>query len=273
MKMKSRIMGALLVVGTLYAQSEVDLRLKKEQLEADIRKIDRNIISTDSLATLESERFEAKKSRQVETIAQKKSELDTLSDQLRDIQVQIGREGFKQSRFKMKTENLNSQLGATALAISKKAAEVASLVESGLPWDLESRVSRVRALKRDLEVGTATAEEGTSRLSAMVREEIKFNDEVVLNERSITRNNGELVNVQMLRMGNVWMVYMDATGQMYGRLIKKTSDQGPGYAWVEDLDFNQRKAVREAIEIKMAKRAPELILLPLSLSVSPQEVK
>jgi hypothetical protein len=59
-------------------------------------------------------------------------------------------------------------------------------------------------------------------------------------------------------------------------LIRKISDgikdqnitQGQTvYAWDEDLDFLQRKAIREAIEIKMAKKAPELLLLPLSLSV------
>lgn len=267
MRTSSIVLSVLLLVGAVMAQTEVELRLEKEKLEAAIRKIDRNVISTDSLTQLEATRFEEKKARQAESVAQKKAELDTLSEQLVQLQSQIRSEAYKQSSYKMKTENIVMQFEATAQRLSVKAGEVAAIIEQGIPWDLESRVARVTALKRDLEVGTATAEEGASRLAAILREEIKFSDEIALAERSITRNNGELINVNMLRLGNVWMVYMDAAGLNYGRLSKKKSADGIEYVWDEELSFEERKAVREAIEIKMAKRAPELILLPLSISL------
>lgn len=273
MKITHVITLSLLLAGSIWAQvSTVDLRLEKEKLEADIRKIDRQVITTDSLTQLEAKRFEEKKLRQAEAFKQKQVELDTLAKQLKSLQVQIQSESFKQSSYKIKTENLSLRLQSLGQALAKKVEEFALVVESGIPWDLEERVARIRALKRDLELETASVEEGVSRLAGIVRAEIKFNDEIVLAERSIARNNGELVNVQMLRLGNLWMVYMDPSAKMYGRLMKQSTEQGVQYIWDEDLDFAQRKSIREAIEIKMAKRAPELILLPLSISLT-QETK
>ncbi len=272
----SFIVSLFLGVQFSFGLNSADLKLQLDQLERDVKRIDIKMFSTDSLAKLETTRFETKKEIQVSTSGQKKSELNALSTQLKKLQGKIQSEGFKQSSFKIRTENHQRKFQESARKLALITEQFAQQIKSGIPWDLDSRVARVMALKRDLEAETASQEEGVNRIASLIREEIKFNDEIVIAEKSLLRNSGELINVQMLRLGNQWLVYMDSDGKNYGRLIRKISDgikdqnitQGQTvYAWDEDLDFLQRKAIREAIEIKMAKKAPELLLLPLSLSV------
>lgn len=272
----SFIVSLFLGVQFSFGLNSADLKLQLDQLERDVKRIDIKMFSTDSLAKLETTRFETKKEIQVSTSGQKKSELNALSTQLKKLQGKIQSEGFKQSSFKIRTENHQRKFQESARKLALITEQFAQQIKSGIPWDLDSRVARVMALKRDLEAETASQEEGVNRIASLIREEIKFNDEIVIAEKSLLRNSGELINVQMLRLGNQWLVYMDSDGKNYGRLIRKISDgikdqnitHGQTvYAWDEDLDFLQRKAIREAIEIKMAKKAPELLLLPLSLSV------
>ena len=272
----SFVVSLFLGVQFSFGLNSADLKLQLDQLERDVKRIDIKMFTTDSLAKLETTRFETKKEIQVSTRGQKKSELDTLSTQLKKLQGKIQSEGFKQSSFKIRTENHQRKFQESVRKLALITEQFAQQIKSGIPWNLDSRIARVMALKRDLEAETASQEEGVNRLASLIREEIKFNDEIVIAEKSLPRNSGELINVQMLRLGNQWLVYMDSEGKNYGRLIRNISDgnkdqkitQGQTvYTWDEDLDFLQRKAIREAIEIKMAKKAPELLLLPLSLSV------
>lgn len=272
----SFVVSLFLGVQFSFGLNSADLKLQLDQLERDVKRIDIKMFTTDSLAKLETTRFETKKEIQVSTRGQKKSELDTLSTQLKKLQGKIQSEGFKQSSFKIRTENHQRKFQESVRKLALITEQFAQQIKSGIPWNLDSRVARVMALKRDLEAETASQEEGVNRLASLIREEIKFNDEIVIAEKSLPRNSGELINVQMLRLGNQWLVYMDSEGKNYGRLVRKISDgnkdqkitQGQTvYTWDEDLNFLQRKAIREAIEIKMAKKAPELLLLPLSLSV------
>ncbi len=259
----SFIVSLFLGVQFSFGLNSADLKLQLDQLERDVKRIDIKMFSTDSLAKLETTRFETKKEIQVSTSGQKKSELNALSTQLKKLQGKIQSEGFKQSSFKIRTENHQRKFQESARKLALITEQFAQQIKSGIPWDLDSRVARVMALKRDLEAETASQEEGVNRIASLIREEIKFNDEIVIAEKSLLRNSGELINVQMLRLGNQWLVYMDSDGKNYGRLIRKISDgikdqnitQGQTvYAWDEDLDFLQRKAIREAIEIKMAKK-------------------
>ena len=140
-------------------------------------------------------------------------------------------------------------------------------VEAGLPWDNESRLDRIRALKKDLEAGSASAEEGLSRIGAILKEEVKAGDEIALFNKPLTRKSGEAVNAQVLRLGNQWLVYMDEEAKNFGIMERR----GGKWDWREDLSFGEKNRVKEAIEVKGAKRPPQLVVLDVGVTAGENE--
>ena len=124
----------------------------------------------------------------------------------------------------------------------------------------------------DIESGNASEEEAFSRLKSLIAEEIRFGDEVAIINSPFTRKNGELINAQILRIGNQWMVYSDEAGTLYGALVRKVEQAGDSlkvtYEWNEELNLNERNAVRFAIDVKQAKKPPQMVTLPVSISVA-----
>ncbi|MFC1586281.1 DUF3450 family protein, partial [Fibrobacterota bacterium] len=143
-------------------------------------------------------------------------------------------------------------------------------VKNSLPWDLEARLDRVRVLKRDLEAGNAGLEESFGRLNALYSEEIKFGDEVEFSERPVTRINGETVNARILKIGNQWMVYADEEDKKYGVLERALGEEGIQYKWRENLSFAEREAIRDALDVKNAKKPPKLVNLPITFTLKAQ---
>ena len=136
-----------------------------------------------------------------------------------------------------------------------------------VPWELESRLDRVKSLTRDIESGNASEEEGFSRLKSLIAEETKFGDEVAIINSPLTRKNGELINASILRIGNQWMVYSDDNGTVFGALVRKVEDGKVVYEWNEELNLEERAAVKLALDVKQAKKPPQIVKLPVSLSI------
>jgi hypothetical protein len=101
----------------------------------------------------------------------------------------------------------------------------------------------------------------------LIAEEIKFGDEVAIINSPLTRKNGELINAQILRIGNQWMVYGDDNGTVYGALVRKMENGKISYEWNEDLNLQERSAVKFALDVKQAKKPPQMVTLPVSLSI------
>jgi hypothetical protein len=132
-------------------------------------------------------------------------------------------------------------------------------------------LERTAALCQDLENGAATAEEGFSRLRTVYMEEIRLGDEVQISSRTVTRNNGDITNANVLRIGNQWIVYQDDAGLLYGVMSRKKNKDGKHeYVWKENLSFEERQAVKTAIDVKLSRKPPQMVVLPLSLSISEQ---
>ena len=66
--------------------------------------------------------------------------------------------------------------------------------------------------------------------------------------------------------GNV-IRYVDENGAQYGRLERKIENGSVVYEWNENLNLEERAAVKLAIDVKQAKKPPQIVNLPVSLSV------
>jgi hypothetical protein len=59
---------------------------------------------------------------------------------------------------------------------------------------------------------------------------------------------------------------VDEENRHYGILERTGEGDGIKYSWREKLSFNEREAVRDALDVKFAKKPPKLVNLPLTLT-------
>ena len=259
-----------MLAGNALADGDSDIRdmqLEKEKLNSEIAKLNVQISATDSMLKEDDKRYSALQERYKKDKERRKSEIDSLNEKIRAVAAQLQEERGKQSRAKNRSENVKSRRRALGAALATLGKQLEYQISQTLPWERESRLERAKSLTRDIESASASEEEAFSRLKALIAEEIKFGDEVAIINSPLTRKNGELINAQILRIGNQWMVYSDENGTVYGALVRKDDGKNISYDWVEDLSLSEREAIRFALDVKQAKKPPQMVNLPVSLSV------
>lgn len=271
------IMASL--VGFAFADVDSDIRdlqLEKEKLNSEIAKLNSQISATDSMLKADDKRYATLQERYKNDSERRKSEIDSLNTKIKAVASQLNEERNKQARAKNRSDNVAAKRKALMTTLATLSKKLESQVSQTLPWNRDTRLDRVKSLTRDIESGNASAEESFSRLKALIAEETKFGDEVAIINSPLTRKNGELINAQILRIGNQWMVYSDENGTVYGSLVRKCAKtEGAAdkncaaieYEWNENLNLEERAAVKFAIDVKQAKKPPQMVTLPVSLSI------
>lgn len=266
-----------LCAGLAYADLASDLedyRSQKANLDAEIKKLDVRIRSTDSLTKDEAKRTQQLQSRYSEDLRRRRDELDSMQGKMKRQAADLQAERNKQAAAQIASDNSKAYRSAIVAALANEAQRLEDLVATSVPYDREKRVERIQALRRDLQGGNASPEEGFSRLTALYGEEIRFGDEITIAERPMVRKSGETINARVLRIGNQWMVYSDDEGLRIGVLQRTLDAAGKlQYNWREDLSFEERQAVKLAIDVKLARKPPQMVSLPLTLSIAAPEAK
>ena len=249
-------------------ESEIrDLKMQKEKLNSEIQTLNTRIAATDSMLRADVSRHKLLEQRYKADSERRLAEIDSLNAKIRKVAASLQQERNKQARAKNKSENVAAKRRALRLELAKISKQLETQISQTLPWERESRLDRAKSLTREIESGNATEEEAFSRLKSLLGEEIKFGDEVAIVNSPLTRKDGEIVNASILRIGNQWMVYVDENGSVYGRLERKIENGNVVYEWNENLNLEERAAVKLAIEVKQAKKPPQIVNLPVSLSV------
>ncbi len=258
-----------LCLSTAFAQTpDLESELQKTkveiaQLKKTVQKLEGDISKTDSLRRDEDARSQQSQDRQAKDLERRFQENTTLQNKLHATQAKIETERNGVARRQNSLEEIKAQQKNLSLLVAKYAQTLDSAIAGSLPWELSNRRDRVKGLQKDLESGSASIDEGFSRFNGILKEEIKQGDEIALINKPLTLKNGESINAQILKVGNQYLVYMDDEGKNFGILERK----GASYDWREDLSFLERKAVKQAIEVKGAKKPPQLVSLPLSLTL------
>lgn len=244
-----------------------DLKQQKEKLNSEIQKLTRQIASTDSLLRADDARYKKLQARYSEDSERRRAEIDSLNVKIRGVAAQLQDERQKQAHAKNRNDNVAAKRKALRSAMLSICKQLERQVAMTVPWERDARLERVRSLARDIESGSAAEEESFSRIKAVIQQEIKFGDEVAIVNAPLTRKNGELINAQILRIGNQWMVYSDENGTVYGNLVRRASKGKITYEWNENLELWEREIIRYAIDVKLAKKPPQIIAMPVTLSV------
>ena len=264
------VLLVLLVSGHALADraSEIqDLKLEKEKLNSEIQKLNRQISATDSMLKADDSRYKTLQQRYKADSERRRAEIDSLNNKIKAVAGDLQAERNKQARAKNRTDNLAAKRKALRAELAGISKRLESQIAQTVPWELESRLDRAKSLTRDIESGNASEEEGFSRLKSLIAEETKFGDEVAIINSPLTRKNGEVINAAILRIGNQWMVYSDDNGTVFGSLVRKVDDGKVVYEWNENLNLEERAAVKLALDVKQAKKPPQVVKLPVSLSI------
>lgn len=276
MKKRTFLLISLFFLGTsLWADTQADiaaLQSQKQSLQSELKKLDVRIAQTDSLTRDESKRAETTKKRQQEDLDRRRAELSELSAKISQMAQELQGEKSRQAGFKAQTENAIAFRKGILQNMALHCKDLEAIITKSLPWDQDTRLERVRALRRDLEAGQSTPEEGLTRLRSIYAEETRFGDEVAILNKPMQRKNGETINARLLRIGNQWMVYADEEDIRFGVLERVRNEQGQvTYTWREDLNFEERAAVKLAVDVKLARKPPQMVRLPLSLALAKED--
>ena len=270
LKIWSFVMIFLMLSGVAFAdyESEIrDLKMQKEKLNSEIQTLNTRIASTDSMLRADVSHRKVLEQRYKADTEHRRAEIDTLNVKIRKVAASLQQERNKQARAKNRSENVAAKRRALRLELTKISKKLEEQIAQTLPWERDSRLDRAKSLTREIESGNASEEEAFSRLKSLLNEEIKFGDEVAVVNSPLTRKDGEIVNATILRIGNQWMVYVDENGTVYGRLERKNDGGKIVYEWNENLNLEERAAVKLAIDVKQAKKPPQIVNLPVSLSI------
>ena len=249
-------------------ESEIrDLKLQKEKLNSEIQNLNTRIASTDSMLRADASHRQLLEQRYKADVERRNLEIDSLNAKIRKVASSLQQERNKQARAKNKSDNVAAKRRALRSELAKISKQLETQIAQTLPWERDKRLDRAKSLTREIESGNVTEEEAFSRMKSLVNEEIKFGDEVSVVNSPLTRKSGEIVNATILRIGNQWMVYVDENGASYGRLERKLHNGKVVYKWNEELNLEERAAVKRAIDVKQAKKPPQIVKLPVSLSV------
>ena len=271
-RMKFLPIALLLLLFSGYALADYDseirnLKQEKEKLNSEIQKLTRQIAVTDSLLKSDDARYKTMQCRFSADSERRRAEIDSLNIKIRGVAAQLQEERQKQAHAKNRNDNVAAKRKALRSAMLSICKQLERQVAMTVPWERDARLERVRSLARDIESGSAAEEESFSRIKAVIQQEIKFGDEVAIVNAPLTRKNGELINAQILRIGNQWMVYSDENGTVYGSLVRRASKGKITYEWNENLELWEREIIRYAIDVKLAKKPPQIIAMPVTLSV------
>jgi predicted nucleic acid-binding Zn-ribbon protein len=263
------VMSAFLAVNAFadYESEIRDLKLQKEKLNSEIQNLNTRIASTDSVLRADASHRQLLEQRYKADVERRNLEIDSLNAKIRKVAASLQQERNKQARAKNKSDNVAAKRRALRSELAKICKQLEVQIAQTLPWERDKRLDRAKSLTREIESGNVTEEEAFSRMKSLVNEEIKFGDEVSVVNSPLTRKNGEIVNATILRIGNQWMVYVDENGASYGRLERKLESDKIVYEWNEELNLEERAAVKLAIDVKQAKKPPQIVKLPVSLSV------
>jgi len=245
---------------------EADLqktRADVEKAKKDVQKAEADLRKTDSLLRDENDRAAAAEQRADKDRERREKENAALQARVQETQAKVEQERSMLGRKQNDEDEIKARQKRLTLVLAGYCDSLARRIEGGLPWDNEARLDRVRSLKKDLEAGSATVDEGFARLNALLKDEIKGGDEIALFNKPIARKNGEMVNAQVLKIGNQWLAYMDEEGKRFGVLERKP---GGAWEWREDPGFEEKNRIKAAIEIKASKRPPSLAVLNLGIA-------
>jgi multidrug efflux pump subunit AcrA (membrane-fusion protein) len=157
--------------GDAVARLDADIQKAKAEIaqaKKEVQKAEAELRKTDSLAREEASRAAEAESRRAKDRERREKENTALQARMEETQAKINAERSGMGRWQNAEDEPKARQKRLALVLAGYCDSVAARIEAGLPWEREGRVNRIKSLKKDLETGSASVEEGFARLNAAI---------------------------------------------------------------------------------------------------------
>lgn len=197
-----------------------------------------------------------KKKKELGTVAGTKDSLETvirrLAGQQQTVQARI-----RETEFRLK--NFNELVREKAVLLKRR-------ILTGIPFEIEKRTAPLDLLARDIDQENIGPEEAFSRLWIILDAEQKFGMSCDAASAELTLPGGQLVQVKMIRAGHQFLAYQGVDSDQYGLIQIQQQGDSLAYTWQHGgLDFETRRLIKNAVQVKEGKRPPQLVTLPVSI--------
>ena len=172
----------------------------------------------------------------------------------------LAEEAERQQRLATALDTLEETRAALPVIEQNMSAQLSQWIENDLPFLSEERLARVE--RQPDEQGENTIERINGLLEAW-RVELDYGREMD-NWRGRLSQDGSEREVDFLRVGRIGFYYLTPDGREGGVWSADSNEWQP-------LDDEYLREVRNGLRVAEDQRAPELLTLPLSVSVNDQQ--
>ena len=258
----------LLALSLLWANEKMPLT--KKSIELEIAEIKRQIEEEEKIWAEEKAREEEAEKRRTTRLEEFRAERSDLKTSLSSVENKIQASIQKIESLKNSRKAWENRFKVLEGSVLEQAEEFAKYIIATIPHTKTKRVEAVQLVVRDLRQGKISPEEGYSRLFAAYAKEHRLASEAELFSGEVSLQSGEKIAVKYIRVGKQLLAYSSPTGANVGILRKKNNTE---WVWVreDELDFDSRQAIRNAVAVAEGKAVPGFVELPFWLSDFQQE--
>ncbi len=259
--MLNRLLLAGLIATLAIANAEEAPVFTEKTIALEIDQIKRQIEDEEKLWAEEKAREEESEKRRKERMTELESEKIALRSSVSQLEGDIQSTVRKIEGLKNKKVGLEARIKVLGDAVLAQVEPFEKEIAKTIPYQYEQRISGVKLVGLDLRQDKISPEEGFSRLMASYRKELQMASDAELYSGDVELQSGEKVSVKYIRVGKQFLAYSSPTGAHVGVLRRKS----PGvWEWVREdqLDFDSRQALRDAIATSEGKAVPGFVEIP-----------
>jgi hypothetical protein len=218
--------------------------------------------------TDEEKQWADEKSRDAEAEIQRQKRFNDLGKEKAELQKQISASEQKVQNAiamlesnKMQKREYEGRFTALNQKILEHTLAFDMAMQNTMPYQTDKRKDQGKLLASDIRQNKVTPEEAFSRLASLYDKESRITSDAEFWSGEITLQNGNRMAVKYLRLGKQVMLYSNPTGSSVGILRKRNNKE---WVWFKEdqLDFDTRKAITNAINIAEGKSVPGLADIP-----------
>ncbi len=250
------LMSAILLIGKYgFSETEKSVKLEIEQLQEKIKE-ERLKWAGEKSA---SEKDEKKRISQLADLESQKLEF---KDKISGSELEIEHLLNEIEKAKSKTKRLETSFEFYNKIVLEEAGALKDAIANSIPVQLSSRMEKINTLILDLKKNKINPEEALTRLWGIYSSEEQMASEALVYSGKIKDGSGTEVPVKYLRVGKQIAMYSNASGIHVGVLRKIKSGE---WKWLDEneLDSDERKAVKKAVEVADGKALPGFTSIPL----------
>jgi hypothetical protein len=245
--------------------SQEPLPMTKKSLEMEIEEIKKRIAEEENLWAEEKSEASKAEDRRKARLDEFRVEKQKLIQTVGSLEEEIQKAVSKIETHKNQKIALERNFDVLSQSILSETKFFAEAIQTTIPYQKDKRIENIKMIERDLFQDKVSAEEGFSRLFAAYAKELTLASDAEMYSGEVEAEGGNKIAVKFIRVGKQVMAYSSPTGSHLGILRPKSPEE---WVWVthNDLDFDSRKAIRDAIAIAEGKAPPGFAELPFWLA-------